>query len=243
MQGLSKGRYRVRMARTTDDLAAAQGLRHWCFFGLEGCDSDPFDELCQHYLIEEADTARLVGCFRVMPLANGGEIGRSYSAQFYDLAALAGFAAPLAEVGRFCMLAGNDDSDLLRLAWAALTRYVDENAVEMLFGCSSFAGIDPQEYTDSFCQLHAHHLAPVRYAPAIKAVEVLRFAQLPAGVADSRRALRLMPSLLRSYLAMGGWVSDHAVIDRGMNTMHVFTGLEVDAIPEGRKRLLRADAV
>ena len=43
-------------------------------------------------------------------------------------------------------------------------------------------------------------------------------------------------------LAMGGWVSDHAVIDRQMNTLHVFTGLEISAIPAARKRLLRAVA-
>ena len=51
-----------------------------------------------------------------------------------------------------------------------------------------------------------------------------------------------MPPLLRSYLAMGGRVSDHAVIDRQLNTLHVFTGLETAAIPEARKRLLRAVA-
>ena len=41
---------------------------------------------------------------------------------------------------------------------------------------------------------------------------------------------------------MGGWVSDHAVIDHQMNTLHVFTGLEIAAISEGRKRLLRGAA-
>jgi L-ornithine Nalpha-acyltransferase len=52
-----------------------------------------------------------------------------------------------------------------------------------------------------------------------------------------------MPPLLRSYLAMGGWVSDHAVVDRDLNTLHVFTGLEIRAIPEARaRRLLRAVA-
>ena len=35
-----------------------------------------------------------------------------------------------------------------------------------------------------------------------------------------------MPPLLRAYLLMG-WVSDHAVIDNKLNTLHVFTGLEV----------------
>jgi putative hemolysin len=49
-----------------------------------------------------------------------------------------------------------------------------------------------------------------------------------------------MPPLLRTYLMMGGWVSDHAVVDRQMNTLHVFTGLEIGAIPAARKRLLRA---
>jgi putative hemolysin len=49
-----------------------------------------------------------------------------------------------------------------------------------------------------------------------------------------------MPPLLRSYLMMGGWVSDHAVVDRDLNTLHVFTGLEIRAIPEDRARLLRA---
>jgi len=38
---------------------------------------------------------------------------------------------------------------------------------------------------------------------------------------------------------MGGWVSDHAVLDFDLDTLHVFTGLEIRAIPEGRARALR----
>jgi putative hemolysin len=51
-----------------------------------------------------------------------------------------------------------------------------------------------------------------------------------------------MPPLLKTYLSMGGWVSNHAVVDYEMNTMHVFTGLEVKNIPAARKRLLRVIA-
>ena len=57
-----------------------------------------------------------------------------------------------------------------------------------------------------------------------------------------RRAMAQMPPLLRSYLMMGGWVSDHAVVDRQLNTLHVFTGLEIKAIPPARARLLRSAA-
>ena len=44
---------------------------------------------------------------------------------------------------------------------------------------------------------------------------------------------------LRTYLSMGGWVSDHAVIDASLNTLLVFTALEINAIPPARARLLR----
>ena len=51
-----------------------------------------------------------------------------------------------------------------------------------------------------------------------------------------------MPPLLKTYLMMGGWVSDHAVVDPDLNTMHVFTGVEIKSIPPARKKLLRAVA-
>ena len=57
-----------------------------------------------------------------------------------------------------------------------------------------------------------------------------------------QRAMRAMPPLLKTYLLMGGWVSDHAVVDRNLNTLHVFTGLEIRAIPPARARLLRLAA-
>jgi len=56
-------------------------------------------------------------------------------------------------------------------------------------------------------------------------------------------ALRRMPPLLRSYLVMGGWVSDHAVIDNDLNTLHVFTGVEVKRVPRKRVSLLRRAGV
>jgi hypothetical protein len=41
---------------------------------------------------------------------------------------------------------------------------------------------------------------------------------------------------------MGRWVSDHAVIDHDLGTLHVFTGVEIAAIPPARARALRAIA-
>lgn len=243
MTQLVIGRYRARVAQSEEDLHRAQALRYRAFFGGEGRDEDPFDGLCTHILIEELEGGRLVCCFRILPLTRGAEINRSYSAQFYELSALQGFDGKMVEMGRFCILPSVNDPDILRIAWGAMTRYVDDNKVEMLFGCSSFSGTDADTYLDAFAMLKERHLAPRRWLPRVKAPSVFRFAQkLRRRKPDVRLAMSRMPPLLRTYLMMGGWVSDHAVVDQQLNTLHVFTGLEISAIPATRKRLLRAVA-
>lgn len=249
MLTLRKGRYAARFARDAGDVEAAQALRYRAFFTGAGAaarpggrDIDRFDDICRHVLIEETRSRRLVACFRILPLRDGGEIGRSYSAQYYGLSGLSDFAGPMVEMGRFCIEPEVHDPDILRVAWGALTAYVDAEGVELLFGCSSFHGTDAQSYADAFAMLRDRHLAPKRWLPKVKAPDVFRFARRLRRAPDARRAMLTMPPLLRSYLLMGGWVSDHAVVDRDLNTLHVFTGLEIRAIPPARVRALRGVA-
>jgi len=244
MLNLSKGRYRARMASTPDDLDAAQRLRALAFRGpgAMGPDHDDFDAACSHVLIEDTRSGALVCCFRLLHLGSGAEIGRSYSAQFYELSALADFEGPMVEMGRFCMHPDWHDPDILRVAWGAMTAHVDREGVEMLFGCSSFHGTEAREYYDAFALLRDRHIAPKRWLPRVKAPAVFRYAARLRRKPDLKRAQAKMPPLLRTYLLMGGWVSDHAVIDRDLGTLHVFTGLEIRAVPPGRARLLRAVA-
>ena len=194
-------------------------------------------------MVEEEASGQLVCSFRMLPLDGGAEIERSYSAQFYELSALRQFNGPMVEMGRFCIHPEARDPDILRVAWGAMTRFVDDHGVELLFGCSSFKGTDAEAYADAFAMLKERHLAPRRWLPRVKAPSVFRFAQkLRLRKPDAKRAMLGMPPLLRTYLLMGGWVSDHAVVDTHMNTLHVFTGVEIAAIPPARKRLLRATA-
>lgn len=245
---LRHGRYRARLACGAGDIARARALRARAFLGAGGGrdaegadDADDHDAACLHVLVEEAARGDLVCCFRVLLLGSGAGIARSYSAQFYDLSALGRFAGRMAEMGRFCLAPDRHDPDIVRLAWAAMTRLVDAHGVAMLFGCASFKGVETAPYLDAFAVLGQCHLAPRRWRPRIKAPAVFRFArQLRHHEPDMKRAMRHMPPLLRSYLMMGGRVSDHAVIDRQMGTLHVFTGVEIRAIPAARQRLLRA---
>ncbi len=240
MTPLSRGAYVARTAETPDDVEAALQLRAACFRQGLVRDEDPFDGFCQHVLIEEIAGARLVCTYRLLPLGGGIEIGQSYAAQFYDLSSLQCHMGPMVELGRFCIRAGQRTPDILRLAWAVLAAYVDRAGVELVFGCSSFAGTTPAAYLDAFAVLRDRHLAPACWSPGVKSARAFRFARDVQHKPDPRRALRCLPPLLRSYLSMGGWVSDHAVPDADLNTLHVFTGLQVRDIPPARRRALLA---
>lgn len=247
MTPFRKGRYEVLTATTGSDIREAQRLRWLCFLGRsakddqpEALDVDDYDSRCDHVVIRDSDSGVMVACFRMLTLESGAEIGDSYSARYYNLSRLRDFPGRMVELGRFCIHPEWRDPDILRLAWGALAQHVDARQVDLLFGCSSFIGTDTAGYADAFAMLRERHLAPKRWLPRVKAPNVFRFARaLRLKRPDHRAAMAAMPPLLRSYLAMGGWVSDHAVMDRQLNTMHVFTGLEVRSIPPARARTLR----
>ncbi|MEM1074423.1 MAG: GNAT family N-acyltransferase [Pseudomonadota bacterium] len=240
MVRFGRHRYTAEVAKTEVQFAQAWAFRARCFCVDHKVDGDDFDRKCKHVLITDTANDKLVGCFRILHLSGSG-IAQSYSAQFYDLSALKNYKGGMLEMGRFCTDPACADPDVLRLAWAAITDFVDMHDVQLLFGCSSFKGTAVAGYTDTFALLKARHLAPSHWMPKIKSPRVHRFAQLAGdGKTDLKNGLKQIPPLLRSYLSMGGWVSDHAVVDDRMGTLHVFTGVEVAAIPPARKRLLRA---
>jgi len=249
MLNLRKSRYTVRIANDREDIAAAQRLRYMAFVSEagaqlreDGLDADDFDALCHHVLIEDRKSGQLVCCFRFLDLKDGGDIGKSYSAQYYGLDRLATYKGRMVEMGRFCVHPEWRDADILRVAWGAMTTYVDDNAVDMLFGCSSFHGTDWAVHADALAMLKHRHLGPKGLLPHVKAPNVFKFAARLRRKPNAKRAALAMPPLLKTYLMMGGWVSDHAVVDRDLGTMHVFTGVEISAIPPARKKLLRAVA-
>lgn len=239
-----KGQYSARMSGAAEDIAAAQAFRTAHFGGPEqGVDCDRFDSICRHVLVEDLETDMLVACFRFQHLPDGAVIEQSYSAQYYDLLRLQNYNLPLLEIGRFCIEPRLNDPDILRISLAFLTRFVDQYQIGLMFGCASFEGTQMAPYTDAFALLKHRHLAPEIWKPAPRAPKLIPYAAELADVSPNlKQANATMPTLLRSYLAMGGWVSDHAVMDAQMDTLHVFTGVEIAKIPPARKRFLRADA-
>lgn len=247
--------------------AAVQDLRDRAFLRNRGLvrpegDRDRFDAQAVQVLIEEAATGAPLAAFRAL-IHGGGEgedcgaadgqvandrsatgLTGGYCAQFYALDRLAALPGVVVELGRVCTdPARRADPDVLRMTWAAVATLVDGSRARMLLGCSSFEGTDPSRHAHAFALLAARHLGPRALMPERRAPLVHQLGQAVSGQRPAlRRGLAQMPPLLRSYLAMGAWVSDHAVIDRDLDTLHVLTVLEVATIPPARRKLLRTIA-
>lgn len=239
-------KYSVKLAVSDEDVRKTQALRGAQFCAsrqADGLDVDAYDEYCKHVLIENRETGALHACFRFKGFSHGKQLGDSYSGQYYDLSRLGDYPKPMIEIGRFCVKESVTDHEPFRIAWAYLSRHIDANDIALIFGCSSFQGTDADRYRDAFALLKERHLAPEKWKPLVKAGEIVEFAQnLQSYKPVLKLANQHLPPMLRSYLGLGGWVSDHAVVDRNLDTLHVFTGVEVGAIPEVRARLLRAHA-
>lgn len=238
------GRFRLALAVKDAELHAAQRLRQQSFLphlsgdDLALVDADAFDARFDHLLIRDSDSQDLVATCR-LTLYSPEELATSYSAQFYDLSLLSMFAGPFLEIGRFCVDQKAKDPDVLRLMWAGITALVLRERVSFLFGCSSFSGTELTRHRDGLALLARRHLAPEHLHIGLRAPETI---PLSSSMGDYAKGVPQLPALLRSYLSLGGWVSDHAVIDRDLQTVHVFTGVEVARVPPRRAESLRAIA-
>ena len=240
VEPLHRGRLVARLAHGRADTARVMAFREAAFSRVMGAEEDDQDALSAHLMVE--GEAGMLAYFRVMLFGWGAGLAQGYAARFYDVGPLSGYARPIAEMGRFCVAPGGVHPVVLRLAWGAMRKLVDEGQAGLLVGCSSFRGAGWEAHRAGLALLAAEFVGPREHLPGRKAAEIVDFPALSGPVGDRRESLAGLPPLLRTYLGMGGWVSDHAVVDRELDTLHVFTCVEVDRVPAARAASLRAVA-
>ena len=242
MTPMQRDGWGVRLASGPADMARVLAFRQAAFPRSGGAEAwDAQDDLSAHVMVE-GPAAALLAYFRVMIFGWGAGLAQGYAARFYDVTPLSGYGRPIAEMGRFCLAPGGVHPDVLRLAWGAMTRLVEEAGAGLIVGCSSFHGTDWRPHRAALALLAQGHIGPAAHVPLVRAEEVLHYPTLVGTLVDRRGALAGLPPLLRTYLGMGGWVSDHAVVDRDLQTLHVFTCVEVEKVPAARVESLRAAA-
>lgn len=244
---LRAGNLGVRIARDAEEVRAAQALRYRVFFDemgatpdprarAAGLDADAYDPVADHLLVLDhalGDGAEaVVGTYRLIQKEGAAAVGGFYSAAEYDLAVIEAFPGRVLELGRSCVDAAYRGRVALQLLWRGLAAYIAVQEIDVMFGCASLPGTDPDALADELTYLYGHHLAPpalrMRALPG-RYVEMQR--RDPAAV-DARRVNHRLPPLIKGYLRVGGFVGDGAVIDREFNTIDVAIIVKSDMLAD-----------
>ena len=222
-------RYRIEFGKSDANRLKAQKFRQKIFRNSEnGLDEDQFDAISDHCLIfDKKNSDRLVLVFRSRTFASMEDILCSYSAQHYDLTKLTDLPFKPMEIGRLCIDQQGSDPFLLLSAFNYLRSLVSSRQIDFIFGCTSFYGANNPMHSATLSSLEKTQLADSMFPIKKKSSSVLYFKKKIVGARKNKTTKNTLPPLLKFYLRLGGKVSDHAVIDRDLDTLHVFTYVDL----------------
>ncbi|MEM9811486.1 MAG: GNAT family N-acyltransferase [Pseudomonadota bacterium] len=233
---LDQSRFEVRLAASEEDVRAAQRLRYRVFVEEMGAvaaeaqhaerlECDRFDAIFEHLLLidrtVEDPLDRVVGAYRLLTDARARQGEGFYGATEYDLAPILAQGRRSVELGRSCVAAEHRGGVGMHLLWSGLAEFVLSRDIQILFGVASFHGTDPDRIAHALSYLHHRHLAPRDLRVRAKPPHAVRMDRMAAEEVDRRRALKEVPSLIKAYLRLGGFVGEGAYIDKDFNTIDV----------------------
>ncbi|MEF2070341.1 GNAT family N-acyltransferase [Consotaella sp. CSK11QG-6] len=239
------GPLEVRLARSREEVKAAQHLRYHVFYEEMAAqpsalqrvtrrDKDGFDRFCDHLLVLDTSrspilTEQIVGTYRLMRADSAALAGGFYTAQEFEIGPLIARhpGKRFLELGRSCVLKDYRGKRTVELLWQGIWAYVLKHKIDVLFGCASLAGTSPEVLALPLSFLNSQGTVPpewrVRALPG-------RGVHVTGECSDPRRALAALPPLLKGYLRLGGYVGEGAVVDRQFGTTDVLIVLPVENI-------------
>ena len=249
------GTLEVRLTRRRRDIRLAQRLRYQVFYEemsavpslraeLRRRDEDPYDAVCDHLLVvDEAELGtepwsglrrqKVVGTYRVLRQDVAERTLGFYTQSEYDIASLIAARSPryrFMELGRSCVLEPYRNKRTVELLWHGLWTYVREHKVDVMVGCASLPGTDPDQHAMALSFLHHNALAPPEWRCRAHERLYVNMNRLPREKVDAKRALKSLPPLIKGYLRLGAFVGDGAVIDHQFGTTDVLIILPVEKI-------------
>lgn len=242
------GPLEARLARTRAELHAAQRLRFEIFAKefaariepadpLDPRDEDRYDPVCDHLLVIDTsqpgtDVDRLVGTYRLLRQDQVSASMPFYSASSFDIAGLIARHPDrrFLELGRSCVLPAYRSKRTIELLWQGIWAYCRLHGIDVMTGCASFFGIEPEAHAQALSFLHHHALATGPWAVAARQEISVSMDLKPASAIDAKVAIRALPPLIKGYLRLGGSFGEGAVIDHQFNCIDVLVVLPIEQI-------------
>jgi putative hemolysin len=244
----------VRLALTPSDVQAAQRLRYIIFYeelsavpNRQGqamrLDIDHFDDVCDHLLVIQDGAAdngmgtavsdgNLVGTYRLLRQSVAKMNGGFYSEKEFDLEPLLERhgALEFLEVGRSCVAEGFRGKPVAELLWQGIWNYVRHFKLDVMLGCASLPGTNPETIADELSFLANVSPTPAAWAVSAWPQQRVEMNRKPIAEVNQKNVLKALPTLVKAYLRLGCYVGDGAVVDHQFNTTDILIVLPVSAI-------------
>lgn len=253
------GRYRLRLAESVEDRDAVCRLRFRVFNielgeGLDssydtGLDTDEFDLFCEHLLVEDKLSRRIVGTYRMQSGLTAQRNLGYYSEREFGFAPYEALRPEILELGRASIDREHRTPEVLTLLWRGIAQYATDKGLRYLIGCSSLNSQDAVEGWQMYGLLGNYRCAPefqteVTQEFACPREHPVRDAQPPADEVskllpnEEQNAVKV-PKLLKTYLTIGARIAAPPAWDREFGTIDFLTLLDLRLIsPSARNRFL-----
>ena len=244
---LRSGNLGVRLAAGAAETDAVQALRYRVFYQEKGAraddataaaqrDRDVYDSVADHLLVVDHDLgegpAGVVGTYRLIQRDGARRIGHFYTADEYDIACLEAHPGKILELGRSCVDARYRGRSVMQLLLRGIAAYVFQHQIDLMFGCASLPGTDPDALALELTYLYHNHLAPPAIRPCALPHRYTDMVRPRRNDINARDALNQLPPLIKGYLRIGGFVGDGAVIDTQFNTTDVAIVVQTNLVTE-----------
>jgi L-ornithine Nalpha-acyltransferase len=242
---LRAGHLGVRIATTAAEIDALQALRYRIFYREMGAepdaasaaterDRDAFDDVADHLLVVDhaigPGAEGVIATYRLIRCEAAARIGHFYSADEYDVTPMVNFPGRVLELGRSCVDAAYRSRAVMQLLWGGIAAYVFRHKIDLMFGCASLPGTDPDALAQELTYLYCNHLAPPALRLRALPHRYIEMRRVDPASIDPRRALNRLPPLIKGYLRLGGFIGDGAVIDAQFNTTDVAVVVKTDLV-------------
>ena len=247
----SIGSLEIRLATTKTDIKRAQNLRWRVFFQrghaiadrmsqLRRRDICAFDRFCDHLIvIDHAAISRfgvikprVVGTYRLLRQEVAEKHTGFYSATEFDIAPLLerNHGKRFLELGRSCVLPEYRSKCTLELLWRGIWTYVRHHHIDVMMGCASLEGTNLLQHALPLSFLHHHAAAAEDWRAEPLPGRHIRMDLLGRDAVDIRRAVSVLPPLIKGYLRCGAVFGNGAVIDHQFGVTDVFVVMPVEKI-------------
>jgi putative hemolysin len=227
--------FRVSLAQSPDELIECQRLRYEVFNlelgeGLStsdrsGLDIDPFDSFCDHLMVRELESGKLVGTYRLQT----GEVARRnlgyYGNQLFDFSVYQPVRKELLELGRACVHVDYRNIMVLHALWKGIAVYATRNDVRYLIGCSSISSQDENYGVAMYESLKGKYLVEERLRTMPQPGHACASNGVPVQAGRP-------PRLFRAYLEISGRICGPPAIDREFKTIDFLTLVDLANLPE-----------